>query len=89
MSSVLSGETNRELKFIDRRGNVIIMAGTTCALTALTWGGIQFPWDSAHVLGPLIVGFIFIGLFFVYEFLVPKEPSLPLDILSNRTSLGG
>ena len=54
-------------------GNTIIIAGTTCALVALTWGGVQFPWSSAHVLGPLIVGFVFIGLFFLYEFFVPKE----------------
>ena len=67
-------------------GNTIIIAGTTCALVALTWGGVQFPWSSAHVLGPLIVGFVFIGLFFLYEFFVPKDPTLPLDVLVNRTS---
>lgn len=42
-----------------------------------------------HVLAPLIIGFTLIILFFVYEALVPKEPTLPLDILSNRTSLSG
>ena len=68
-------------------GNFIIIAGTTCALVALTWGGVQFPWDSTHVLAPLIIGFVFIGLFFVYEFFVPRDPTLPFDVLANRTSL--
>ena len=71
------------------RGNSIIMTGTTCALTAVIWGGIQFPWNSAHVLSLLIIGFSLICLFFVYEFFIPKAPSLPLDVLSNRTSIGG
>ncbi|CDO75123.1 hypothetical protein BN946_scf185010.g48 [Trametes cinnabarina] len=43
----------------------------------------------AHVLAPLIIGVILILGFFVYEALVPSEPTLPFDILKNRTSLGG
>ena len=70
-------------------GNFIIIVGTTLALVALTWGGIRYPWNSVHVLAPLIIGFFLILLFFVYEALVPKQPTLPLDILSNRTSLSG
>lgn len=67
----------------------MIIAGTTLALVALTWGGIRFPWDSAHVLAPLIIGFVFIALFFLYEFFVPKDPTLPFDVLANRTSFSG
>ncbi|TBU25225.1 iron permease [Dichomitus squalens] len=74
---------------IDLLGNIIIIAGTTLALVAVTWGGIAFPWDSAHVLAPLIIGFVFIALFFVYETFGPKDPTLPFDILSNRTSFSG
>ena len=68
---------------------MIIVAGTTLALIALTWGGIRFPWNNAHVLGPLIIGGILIASFFVYESFVPKEPTVPLDVIRNRSSLGG
>ena len=71
------------------RGNSIIIAGTTLALVALTWGGIRFAWDDAHVLAPLILGFILIAAFFLYEAFVPSEPTLPLDVMRNRSSLGG
>ncbi|EJF56221.1 iron permease [Dichomitus squalens LYAD-421 SS1] len=83
------GSLREKLVRIDLLGNFIIIVGTTLALVALTWGGIQFPWNSAHVLAPLIVGFSFIALFFLYESLVPKEPTLPFDVLANRTSFSG
>ena len=45
------------------RGNLIIIAGTTLAIVGLTFGGIRFPWVSAQVLAPLIIGVVIIGLF--------------------------
>ncbi|EIW57898.1 iron permease [Trametes versicolor FP-101664 SS1] len=83
------GSLREKLARIDWRGNLIIIIGTTLALVGLTWGGIQFPWNSAHVLAPLIIGGIFIAAFFIYEFFVPKEPTLPFDIMTNRSSLSG
>ncbi|OSC98516.1 iron permease [Trametes coccinea BRFM310] len=83
------GSLREKLSRIDYVGNLIVIAGTTLALIALTWGGVQFPWGSAHVLAPLIIGGIFLVLFFVYETLVPREPTLPLDVLANRTSFSG
>lgn len=70
-------------------GNLLAIAGTTLVLIALTWGGIQFPWGSAHVLAPLIIGAALLVVFLFYEKLVPREPAIPLDILANRTSLCG
>ncbi|KAI8982712.1 iron permease [Trametes punicea] len=83
------GSMREKLARIDWLGNLIIIAGTTLALLALTWGGIRFPWSSAHVLAPLIIGLILILVFFIYENFVPKEPTTPLDILQNRTALSG
>ena len=72
-----------------RSGNLLIIAGTTLVLIALTWGGIQFSWGSAHVLAPLIIGAVILVAFFVYESTVPKEPTLPLDVMANRTGFSG
>ncbi|KAH9847848.1 MFS multidrug transporter [Lenzites betulinus] len=83
------GSLRSKLARVDWIGNAIIVAGTTLALIALTWGGITYPWVSTHVLAPLIIGGALIVAFFVYETCVPREPTLPLDVIKNRTSLGG
>lgn len=59
------------------------------AITGLTFGGIRFPWDSAQVLAPLIIGLVTLCVFLLYERYVPVEPSIPWEIVSNRTSLSG
>ena len=68
-------------------GNAINIAGTTLALIGLTWGGVAYKWTDAHTLAMLIIGFSLIGIFFIYEWLVPKEASIPWDVVSNRTSV--
>ncbi|PIL32228.1 MFS general substrate transporter [Ganoderma sinense ZZ0214-1] len=83
------GSMRDKLARVDWLGNLIIISGTTLALLALTWGGIRFPWNSSHVLAPLILGIALMLGFFVFEKLVPLEPTTPLDVLQNRTALSG
>ena len=49
------------------RGSLIMIGSAVSVLIAMTWGGLQFPWDSAHVLTPLIIGGIGMLSFFAYE----------------------
>ncbi|KAI9063905.1 iron permease [Trametes sanguinea] len=84
-----AGSLREKMSRVDWIGNFLIIAGTTLALVALTWGGIQFPWSSTHVIAPLIVGGVLVVVFFAYEILVPNEPTLPFDVLANRTCLSG
>ena len=65
------------------------MGSTASALLGLTWGGIQYPWHSVQVLVPLVVGFVGICGWVVYEMLVPDEPTIPFKLLMNRTTLSG
>ena len=44
-----------------------MIGSAVSVLIAMTWGGLQFPWDSAHVLTPLIIGGIGMLSFFAYE----------------------
>ncbi|TFK91581.1 iron permease [Polyporus arcularius HHB13444] len=74
---------------IDWIGNILIIGSTTSALLALTWGGIQFSWTSAHVLAPLIIGIVGIFAWVLYEITVPLEPTIPFRLLSNRTTVSG
>ncbi|KAJ7595489.1 major facilitator superfamily domain-containing protein [Mycena floridula] len=72
---------------VDWLGNTIVIAGTTLTNIGLAWGGVDSPWTSAKVLVPLILGLVLLGVFLLYEFKVPLEPTIPYDVVSNRTSL--
>ncbi|KAF5348323.1 hypothetical protein D9756_010455 [Leucocoprinus leucothites] len=80
---------SQKLARIDWVGNIIIVASATSVLLGLTWGGVRSPWSSASVLLPLILGLAGIGAFVVYEALVPVEPTMPIRLLRNRTSVSG
>ncbi|GJE99893.1 MFS general substrate transporter [Phanerochaete sordida] len=78
-----------KMKRLDWVGNVLIIASSSACVIGLTWGGVQFPWTSAHVLAPLIIGVVGILGFLVYEALVAREPLVPFSLIANRTSLSG
>ena len=71
------------------RGNAIIMSGSSLAIIGLTWGGVRYPWHSAEVLSLLLIGCALIISFVVYEATVPKHPTIPFKVLTNRTTIGG
>lgn len=58
-------------------GNVIIISSTSAVILGLTWGGVQYPWMSYHVLVPLILGATGIVGFLAYEFLLASHPMVP------------
>jgi len=57
-----------------RRGNVLIIGSTTSVVIGLTWGGVLYPWSSAHVLSPLVIGLVGLAVFVFYEIYVCKPP---------------
>ncbi|KAG8927324.1 hypothetical protein FRC01_007659 [Tulasnella sp. 417] len=78
-----------KIRRMDLTGNAIIIVSTTITMVALTWAGVQYSWDSAAVLVPLILGLFGLGAFFVYEAKVAVEPVVPLELMGNRTSFLG
>jgi hypothetical protein len=74
---------------IDYFGITVFVASTTLLLYGLTTGGTSDPWKSAHVLAPLIIGFMGLGVFILVEWKVAKAPMIPLRIFSNRTANAG
>ncbi|KAF7306029.1 MFS domain-containing protein [Mycena chlorophos] len=81
------GTIRSKLAKIDWIGNAIIVSGATLAILGLTWGGSRYPWTSVKVLAPLVIGFVLVAAFFVFEATVPADPTIPRDVVSNRTSL--
>ena len=56
------------------RGNILVTGSTTSVVIGLTWGGVQYPWSSARVLSPLIVGLVGLCTFVIYEIYFCKPP---------------
>ncbi|EIN09241.1 iron permease [Punctularia strigosozonata HHB-11173 SS5] len=74
---------------LDWIGNAIIISSTTSLSIGLAWGGVQFSWSSWHVLLPICLGVIGIVAFFFVEALWVVEPTVPFEILHNRTTISG
>lgn len=55
-------------------GNILVIASTTAVVIGVTWGGVQYPWSSARVLVPLILGLVGLAGFFVYEATLAHNP---------------
>ncbi|KAK4050283.1 hypothetical protein OIV83_003604 [Microbotryomycetes sp. JL201] len=67
--------------------NVVFVAGSTFAILGLTWGGVTYSWASWQVLVPLILGLACMVAFFWIEKTWVKNPTVPFDILRNRTTV--
>jgi EmrB/QacA subfamily drug resistance transporter len=73
---------------IDLLGALLVVAAFVPLLLALSWGGHQYAWDSATILGLLAVTVTALGLFIFVE-LKSSEPLVPLDLFRNKVfSLG-
>lgn len=77
------GSIPQKLKRVDWVGNFLFIGSTTSFLIPVTWGGIQFPWDSPSTLVPLLVGIAGMVGFWFYEKKVAVEPTIKLNLLKN------
>lgn len=55
---------------VDYGGQLLFLVGLTLMILALTWGGGTYPWGSAYVLAPLIIGSAITATWFIYEYLM-------------------
>ena len=81
--NLIPGSIAQKLKRVDWLGNAIFIAATTSLLIPLTWGGVQYPWDSWHTLVPLLIGVAGLVGFAVYESYIALEPTIRLGLLRN------
>jgi MFS family permease len=56
------------LSTIDYGGTALFIFGAGLLILGVTWGGVHYPWTSAHVLAPLVIGAVLFISFFVYEY---------------------
>ncbi|HZE39375.1 MAG TPA: MDR family MFS transporter [Stackebrandtia sp.] len=67
---------------IDYIGLVFVAAGTSCLILALEWGGDEYDWDSATIIGMFAGSAVLLALFVLVE-LKAAEPILPMGLFRN------
>ncbi|PYH93142.1 multidrug resistance protein Fnx1 [Aspergillus ellipticus CBS 707.79] len=78
------------LKRVDFAGNALLIASVLAVLLALTWGGTVHPWSSWRTVVPLVLGFGGMAAFLGFQAVAARflaEPTMPLRLFANRTSL--
>ncbi|KAK3376576.1 major facilitator superfamily domain-containing protein [Lasiosphaeria ovina] len=83
------------LATIDYGGQFLFLWGLGLVILALTWGGASYPWDSADVLAPLVIGVVLSAAWLLYQYaMVPgrvmarvfprQRPMMPWRLLVQR-----
>ncbi|KAI1283513.1 major facilitator superfamily domain-containing protein [Xylaria sp. FL0933] len=80
----VEGDWKLKLKAVDFIGIALTLAGTTIFLLGLTWGGVDYPWNSAHVIAALVVGFVVCVVFVLWQWKGAKYPLIPLHVFKSR-----
>jgi EmrB/QacA subfamily drug resistance transporter len=69
---------------IDLEGAALLVAGVSCLLLVLVWGGSQYPWTSPIIVALAVAGAGLTAAFLVWESRV-AEPILPPRLFLDRT----
>jgi hypothetical protein len=69
---------------------IVLFSGASCAfLVGITTGGTVYPWSSASVLVPLILGLALYVVFILHHWKTAKEPMIPLRVFNDRSATSG
>ena len=68
---------------IDYWGLALLVLTVVPALLALSWGGTEYPWGSAQIIGIFVFSAVMLVLF-VYAEKKAREPVIPLALFKNR-----
>uniref|UniRef100_A0A8H7TI47 Major facilitator superfamily (MFS) profile domain-containing protein n=1 Tax=Bionectria ochroleuca TaxID=29856 RepID=A0A8H7TI47_BIOOC len=84
----VSAEWRVKLQAIDFTGILLALAGTTSLMLGLTWGGGEYPWNSAAVLASLLAGLAVCVAFVLWQWKGASYPLMPVDIFRSRMTAG-
>ncbi|TGO47499.1 hypothetical protein BOTNAR_0522g00020 [Botryotinia narcissicola] len=86
-SHVRSGPIISNLGKIDYFGNTLLIGAIASILIALSGTNVERPWESWQRLLPLLLGFMALPLYMIFENSpFCKRPTTPLRLFSRRTS---
>ena len=81
-STVLHLPVVRQPCRIDFEGAALLIAGVSCLLLALVWGGTEYPWRSP-MIAMLVAGGVVLTVAFISWEAHVQEPLLPLRLFRN------
>lgn len=84
--NVKHGSFLSKLKEVDWVGMTLFLASTTGFLIPITWGGVQYPWDSWRTLVPLIVCGVGMAAFVLHQEFIAKHPLIRTSIFKNLSA---
>ncbi|RJO79391.1 MFS transporter [Nocardia panacis] len=68
---------------IDYAGIALVAIATTCLILALEWGGQEYPWGSATIIGLFVAAVVLFAAFVAVE-LRAEEPMLPMGLFRSN-----
>ncbi|WP_216898767.1 MDR family MFS transporter [Nocardia alni] len=68
---------------IDYAGIALVALGVACLILGLEWGGQQYPWGSATIIGLFIAAVVLLAAFVFVE-LRAAEPMLPMRLFRSN-----
>ncbi len=68
---------------IDYPGLVLLILVVVPTMLALSWGGVEYPWDSPQIVGMFVFSLVALALFLLAE-KRSTEPIIPLSLFRNR-----
>jgi predicted membrane protein len=75
-----------KLRRIDWVGMFLFLASTTGFLIPITWGGVQYAWDSWRTLVPLLVSAAGFVAFVLHQEYIAPEPLIRTSVFKTRTA---
>lgn len=80
LNAVAKLSLSQKLKQTDWIGAVLFVGGTTSFLIGISWGGVQYQWDSVQTLAPIIVGLAGVVVFIAWQMWIKPRSLLPVSI---------
>ncbi|KAL1410653.1 hypothetical protein Q8F55_004672 [Vanrija albida] len=81
----VQGSVREKLAKLDYYGSLLTLAWAVLVLLALSWAGTLYPWASAAVVAPLVLGCALLVVFVVVEARFVPLPLIPMYIFRNKT----
>ncbi|ETN45033.1 uncharacterized protein HMPREF1541_09909 [Cyphellophora europaea CBS 101466] len=78
---------SQKLRTVDYGGGVLFMGSVTSALVGVSWGGNQYPWASAPVLAPLVLGLLGLVAFAAHERHVARYPFVQRSVFPDASAV--
>ncbi|RDW85410.1 MFS drug transporter-1 [Coleophoma crateriformis] len=80
----VEGSWREKIAKVDFFGCGLTLAGSTLFILGLTWGGVDYAWDSAQVLSTIILGIAATAAFVLWQGYGTSFPLVPLHIFRSR-----